>query len=85
MNEATYNTEAMYETAKIIKLFEWLLKDQYLAVNMKLIVDLIERDIPDTRPCDSCKAILLDPDTYKEELGFCVECQHDYFEEGNNN
>ena len=81
--ETIYKTEAMYETEALAKLFTGLAKDGYLALNMKLIVDLIERDIPDSRPCDTCKAVLVDADTYKEELGFCVECQHAYFEEGN--
>jgi hypothetical protein len=82
--ETIYKTEAMYETEALAKLFTGLAKDGYLALNMKLIVDLIERDIPDSRPCDTCKAVLVDADTYKEELGFCVECQHAYFDEGNN-
>jgi hypothetical protein len=83
--ETIYKTEAMYETEALAKLFTGLAKDGYLALNMKLIVDLIERDIPDSRPCDTCKAVLVDADTYKEELGFCVECQHAYFDEGNAN
>jgi hypothetical protein len=82
--ETIYKTEAMYETEALAKLFTGLAKDGYLALNMKLIVDLIERDIPDTRPCDTCEAVLLDADIYETELGFCVECQHAYFEEGNN-
>jgi hypothetical protein len=85
MNKATYNQEAMYETEALSKLFIGLLKDGYLAINMKLVIDLIERDIPDTRPCDTCQAVLLDADIYETELGFCVECQHAYFEEGNAN
>jgi hypothetical protein len=85
MNEPTYNQQAMYETEALSKLFIGLAKDGYLAINMKLVIDLIERDVPDTRPCDTCQAVLLDADTYKEELGFCVECQHAYFEEGNAN
>jgi len=35
---------------------------------------------PATLPCQTC-GIAVDRDTHKEELGFCVPCQHDYFDE----
>jgi hypothetical protein len=35
---------------------------------------------PSTLPCQSCGKPV-DKDTHKEELGYCVPCQHDYFRE----
>jgi hypothetical protein len=37
--------------------------------------------INDPLPCVDCKT-LVDRATHKEELGFCVPCQHKYFDEG---
>ena len=37
--------------------------------------------INDPLPCVDCEA-LVDRATHKEELGFCVPCQHKYFDEG---
>jgi hypothetical protein len=34
---------------------------------------------PATLPCQTC-GVAVDKDTHKEELGFCVPCQHDYFD-----
>lgn len=31
-------------------------------------------------PCDTC-GTPVDKDIHKEELGFCVDCQHEYFKE----
>jgi len=38
---------------------------------------------PVTLPCQTC-GVAVDRDTHKEELGFCVPCQHDYFDEKEN-
>ena len=37
--------------------------------------------IDDPLPCVDCET-LVDRATHKEELGFCVPCQHRYFDEG---
>ena len=37
--------------------------------------------INDPLPCVDC-GVLVDRSTHKEELGFCVPCQHKYFDEG---
>jgi rRNA maturation endonuclease Nob1 len=37
--------------------------------------------INDPLPCVDCET-LVDRATHKEELGFCVPCQHRYFDEG---
>ena len=39
---------------------------------------------PATLPCQTC-GVAVDRDTHKEELGFCVPCQHDYFDEEKEN
>ena len=39
---------------------------------------------PATLPCQTC-GTPVDKDTHKEELGFCVPCQHDYFDEEKEN
>jgi hypothetical protein len=36
-----------------------------------------------TLPCQTCGKPV-DEDTYEEELGFCVPCQHDYFDQKEN-
>ena len=36
----------------------------------------------DAMPCRTCGTDV-EPDTYLTELGFCVPCQHAYFEEAN--
>jgi hypothetical protein len=38
---------------------------------------------PATLPCQTC-GVAVDKDTHKEELGFCVPCQHDYFDHKEN-
>jgi hypothetical protein len=38
---------------------------------------------PATLPCQTCGKPV-DRDTHKEELGFCVPCQHDYFNQEEN-
>jgi hypothetical protein len=37
--------------------------------------------VGDPLPCIDC-GVLVDRATHKEELGFCVPCQHRYFDEG---
>lgn len=46
-----------------------------------LIAEQVKDLINDPLPCVSC-AVLVDRSTHKEELGFCVPCQHKYFDEG---
>lgn len=33
----------------------------------------------ETMPCQTC-GTPVDTDTWHEELGFCIPCQHDYFD-----
>jgi hypothetical protein len=48
-------------------------------------VELIEEEVKDLigdpLPCIDCGDLVERP-TWKEELGFCVPCQHRYFDEG---
>ena len=36
----------------------------------------------ETMPCQTCSVGVI-TDTWLEELGFCVDCQHAYFDEAN--
>jgi len=48
---------------------------------VELIEEQVKDLIADPLPCIDC-GDLVDRATYKEELGFCVPCQHRYFDEG---
>jgi rRNA maturation endonuclease Nob1 len=46
-----------------------------------LVAEQVKDLINDPLPCVDC-GVLVDRSTHKEELGFCVSCQHKYFDEG---
>jgi hypothetical protein len=38
-----------------------------------------EYDPNETLPCQACNNVQINKDIYVEELGFCVDCSHAYF------
>jgi hypothetical protein len=65
-----------------------MLDEWNLATNTTIAWDdvdwTIKEDKSETLPCQTC-GVAVDKDTYEEELGFCVPCQHDYFDEEKEN
>ena len=48
-NKEKYENNGIYKTEDLIELFWGLLKDGYTGLGFGLILDLIERDVPDQR------------------------------------
>lgn len=48
-NKEKYENNGIYKTEDLIELFWGLLKEGYTGLGFGLILDLIERDVPDQR------------------------------------
>ena len=54
-NKEKYENNGIYKTEDLIELFWGLLKEGYTGLGFGLILDLIERDVPDQRNQESDK------------------------------